>query len=225
MKNNLWENFANTDAEYYILTENPYPSNSKEGKEFFFTSGEEQTNKLLADIREKLDFSGTVCEIGCGVGRLLIPHARLFKNSVGVDISKTMLDKLMKNANEMNIGNITAYLSSEPWHTNQFAYVYSFIVFQHISDFEIIEDYIMKVGNSLQENGIAKLHFDTRKRSLSYRIRNAIPDFLLPKPQKKGIRRIRRSPEKLKAVFTKANLKLVNETGQDSAHHIFILKK
>jgi len=169
----LWEDFANNDAEYYILTDNPYPSNTKEGKAYFFKSGEDFSSKILSDVENKIDFNGTVCEIGCGVGRLLIPHAKLFNKGVGVDISQTMLDKLKDNAKDMNINNITTYLSSESWHSNEFSYVYSFIVFQHIQDLEIIKDYILKIGNSLKKNGIAKLHFDTREKSLSYLIRNA----------------------------------------------------
>ncbi|HEY2583190.1 MAG TPA: methyltransferase domain-containing protein [Mucilaginibacter sp.] len=225
MKKNLWEDFAINDAEYYILTDNPYPSNSKEGMEYFFKSGEEFTNKMLAGIKESIDFNGTVCEIGCGVGRLLIPHSKLFAKSVGVDISETMLNKLMANSKKLNVDNITPYLSFEPWYNNNFSYVYSFIVFQHISDFETIKDYVLKIGKSLQKNGIANLHFDTRKKTIIYLLRNALPDFILPKSQRKGIRRIRRNSSELEMIFKEANLEIVSETRKDSKDHIFVLRK
>lgn len=225
MKKNFWENFANADAEYYILTENPYPSNTKEGKVYFFKSAEQLTSNLLSDLKEYIDFKGKVCEIGCGVGRLLVPHAKLFNKAIGVDISRTMLDKLMDNAKDFKVKNIIPYLPSEPWYNNEFAYVYSFIVFQHISNLEIIKDYILKIADSLQKNGIAKLHFDTRKQSFTYLLRNALPDFILPKTQRKGIRRIRRDPGDLKKIFNVANLRMLNESGAGSEEHIFILQK
>ena len=149
MKKNFWENFAKADAEYYILTENPYPSDTKAGRTYFFDSGEQLTENRLKDVKEHIDFKGTVCEIGCGVGRLLIPHAKLFNGAVGVDISQTMLNKLMDNGKEFKVKNITPYLPSERWYNNAFSYVYSFIVFQHIENLEIIRDYILKIAGSL----------------------------------------------------------------------------
>lgn len=225
MKKNFWEDFANADAEYYILTENPYPSNTKEGRAYFFKSGEELTENLLKDVKEYIDFKGAVCEIGCGVGRLLIPHARSFNKAVGVDISQTMLNKLMDNAKEFKVNNITPYLPSEQWYKDDFSYVYSFIVFQHIANIEIIKDYIIKIAGSLQKNGIAKLHFDTRKQSFSYLLRNALPDFILPRTQRKGIRRIRRNPDDLKEIFNAANLKMLKESDPGTEDHVFILQK
>ena len=41
---------------------------------------------------------------------------------------------------------------------------------------------------------MALLQFDTRRASLSYRLRNALPDPLLPRPWRRGIRRIRHPP-------------------------------
>ena len=105
------------------------------------------------------------------------------------------------------------------------SYAYSFLVFQHIADFEIIDNYIKRIAGCLKENGIAQLQFDTRSKSLIYKIRNNLPDFLLPKNQRKGIRRIRRNPKMLRNAFHEYELQIEKEIKPGTATHTFVLKK
>ena len=58
----------------------------------------------------------------------------------------TMLTKLNKLATERSVYNIKTFLSDDAWDQPEiFNYAYSFIVFQHIESFRIIEDYIQKL--------------------------------------------------------------------------------
>jgi hypothetical protein len=72
---------------------------------------------------------------------------------------------------------------------------------------------------------MALLQFDTRPRSPAYRLRNALPDGLLRRQWRRGIRRIRRRPAQLAALFDAAGLPVVRELGPRTEEHVFILRK
>lgn len=220
-----WEEFANQDAEYFILTTDGVDYSTEEGQKYFFESGVNFVHSALGQVEDLLKEKGRALEIGCGIGRLTFPHAEQFKMVSVVDISPTMLNKLKRIAKERGVDNINTYLPHEGWDELTYDYAYSFIVFQHIADFNIIKGYIERISKSLKKGGIAQLHFDTRDESALYTLRNNLPNFLLPKTQKKGIRRIRRSPEKLKESFTRNGLIVAKEINTNSELHTFILKK
>lgn len=219
-----WERFAVENAEYYIIPENTDYSTT-EGKKRFFNSGEEFTKQTLEAVLPLLTGKERALEIGSGVGRLTLPHSKFFGEIIAVDISPTMLAKLDQNARKFGQDNIKTFLPNENWDSFSFDYAFSYIVFQHVENFQIIRDYIIRISSSLKSGGIAQLHFDTRKRNILYYIRNILPDFFLPKSQKNGIRRIRRTSENLRILFDKQNLKIIQEMFPDSERHIFILKK
>lgn len=223
---NKWQKFSEDNAEYYILTIDGVDYSTEEGQKFFYESGKKHCAEMFGRIEHLLTEKDSVLEIGCGIGRILLPNAEIFKNASGVDISKGMLEKLMLNCKKRNLDNVTPFLSSEHWYkTSFYDYIYSFIVFQHIDEYSIIQDYIQKISKSLKISGVAQLQFDTRKADFAYSIRNNLPDFLLPKSQKKGIRRIRRNVDVLKNEFLKNGLKIISELGKNTSEHIFILRR
>lgn len=223
---NTWESFAKEAAEYYILTvDDSIDYSTKEGQEYFFSSGRDDCADLLEHVRPHLPGTGKALEIGCGIGRLALAHAELFDEVVGVDISETMLKKLNLAAAKRGTTNVTTYLSHEPWdQPDSCDYVYSYIVFQHIEHFGLIVDYVRRIAQSLKAQGIAQLQFDTRRATFSYRLRNMIPDFVLPRPQRRGIRRIRRRASQLRKLFQNCGLQIVSEHGPDSELHHFVLR-
>jgi len=222
---NKWEEFAQENAEYYILTHENIDFNKEEGQNYFFKSGEQDTKTMLLNVLPLLKNKKNALEIGCGIGRLAFAHARIFQEVYAVDVSETMLNKLNGLALKNSVVNVKTFLPSEEWdREDYFDYIYSFIVFQHIVEFPIIEEYIRRIAKAVSYNGIIQLHFDTRKASLLYKLRRFIPDMILPKSQREGIRRNRRSSEDLKKVFNKYGLQIINELYPDSPGHLFILK-
>jgi SAM-dependent methyltransferase len=221
----IWEKLARKDPEFYILSVEGVDFTSEEGKQYFYQSGIEFTQITLGRVADLIKDYGLALEIGCGIGRLTFPHAKRFNQVSAVDISATMQDKLRQTASKWGITNIRTFFPDEDWDRLAYDYIYSFIVFQHISEKEIIENYISRIANCLKANGVAQLQFDTRPNSLAYLIRNWIPDIFLPRTQKKGIRRVRRSTKYLKGLFTANGLILVNELYPHSANHTFILTK
>jgi len=222
---NLWEKFAKKDAEYYILSYKNVDYNSEEGQQYFYRTGKELMDLFLVRAEGHLRAKKSALEIGCGIGRLTIPHSGVFEKISAVDISPTMLAKLKANALKRNITNIEGFLPDGSWDKGSYDYVYSSIVFQHIADWNIIRNYINRISNCINDHGIIQIQFDTRPAGFLYRLRNMIPDFLLPKDQRKGIRRIRRTSKELRDLFMANNLGILEEFNPDDENHTFILKK
>ena len=222
---NKWDKFANEDAEYYILSYKDVDYSTEEGQKFFYSSGQEDTELFLSRSGPYLTSKKAALEIGCGIGRLTLPHARIFGQISAVDVSPTMISKLKANAEKAGLSNIQGFLSDEKWDSLRYDYVWSFIVFQHISDYSIIQNYIRRIAGAMNKGAIALLQFDTRPATFKYKLRNLIPDFLLPKDQKKAIRRIRRSSEELRKLFKGNDLEIVTEFTPDDENHTFVLRK
>ncbi|MCW9706044.1 class I SAM-dependent methyltransferase [Fodinibius salsisoli] len=216
-----WEQFAREEAKCYVDT------NFNGNKKDFFNSGQSFVEQSLEEVLPRLDETARALEIGCGVGRLTFPHAVEFDEVLAVDVAPTMLAQLEKHANQFGVDNIETYLPDQPWHTKPVNFVYSYLVFQHIPDLEVIRKYIKKIASCLKPNGkgMARLQFDTRPATLLYRCRNNLPDWLLPKNQRQGIRRIRRKPNTLEGIFQTNNLSIVRQQFTNSTMHTFLLEK
>ena len=222
---NRWEHFAREDAEYYVLTGIGRSADAA-GLEQFFESGREAAAAIMREVADLLPGHALAVEFGCGVGRLLIPVAPHFDRLIGVDVAPTMIEKLNANCRRFGVQNVTGVLADEPWERSCGAdLVYSWLVFQHIEDIGIIEDSLSRLAAALKTRGVALLQFDTRPRTQAYRLRNALPDILLPRPWRRGIRRIRRSPDDLAKILTDAGLQPVRQEGKGTAEHVFIVRK
>jgi SAM-dependent methyltransferase len=225
MSDECWERFAREDAEYYVLTDIGRGRRAETRSEFF-ESGRKQAERLLEDCKPYLNGRDLAIEIGCGVGRVALPLSRQFARLIAVDISPTMLSKLETNAaRDAGAGRIQTMLARQAWdNPNTADLVYSVLVFQHIESFEEIARYVERISLALKPRGVAYLQFDTRPRTLLYRGRNLVPDPLLPRSWRKGIRRIRRVPESLRNLFRAHGLHVCHELGRESEYHAFVLR-
>lgn len=225
MTDEPWERFAREDAEYYVLTDvggdRDAPARSQ-----FFASGLAQAERLLQDCEPYVDGRELAIEIGCGVGRVALPLSRRFERLIAVDVSPTMLRKLEENAaRDAGAGQIQPMLAHDAWDDADTAdLVYSVLVFQHIERFEEIANYVERISRALKPGAVAYLQFDTRPRTLLYHLRNVLPDRLLPRPWRRGIRRIRRAPESLRGLFREHGLEVCRELGPGSEYNAFILR-
>jgi SAM-dependent methyltransferase len=222
----VWERFARTDAEYYILTIPAWTSSAPKGLEHFFASGRRDAKLLLDEASPWITRWNVAVEIGCGVGRLAIPMARSFAEVRAVDVAPTMLAKLRDNCAGEGVVNVRPYLADEAWDCDGAVdFVYSWLVFQHIEDAGEIQRYIDRIGACLRPGGVALLQFDTRRRGLAYAIKTALPDVLLPRPWRSGIRRIRRRPAAIALMVARARLTIVAELRRRKKRHTFILQR
>ena len=223
-----WEQFAQEDAYSYILT-----SLKRADAREFWKSGERTVQNEVFPLLEAHDVRPLLAlELGCGVGRLAVPLAHRFREVVGMDISRGMIERATSFARDKGIANVSYSAISGPVdflrQAGNYAggcdFIYSLLVLQHIPDFSVIEGYVHVIRHLLHKQGLAYLQFDTRPKTPVYRLKTRLPDFLLPRFWRRGIRRIRRSREEIEAVMRRAGLDIVDEVTPHTAYHRYILQ-
>ena len=220
MTENKWESFAKANPYWYLLA--PFNGTIDE----FWETGIRQAKEIFFEVKDFLHNHNTVIEIGCGAGRCLIPMGYYFNECIGVDISKKMLELLEKNAEKNGVRNgVKCFLPTAPWYEHKADFIFSVKTLPCIEDFDVIEDYICKIHESLYDDGLVYLQFDTRPKTLMYLVKNNLPDFALPKYWQRGIRRIRRDRALINQLFEKYGFSTIKEENKNTWKHIFLLTK
>jgi len=224
---NPWEHFAETDPYLYICTDTKLAD-----PQVFWQSGEQVVGTELlplVHIHSLRSFLGL--ELGSGIGRLVFPLARHFRKVVGVDIAAGMVNRAKSIARNNGVDNVSFIPISGAEDLLQRAgdfvgscdLIYSLLVFQHIPELSIIEDYLHAIRVLLHQRGVAYLQFDTRQQNVGYRLKTWLPDFLLPRFWRRGIRRIRQSSEDIEACIQRAGMEILDELSPHTAYHRYIL--
>lgn len=222
---NRWERFASEDAEYYIYTAPGVDFATADGQALFRQSGRDDVEQIFREAQAYLNGFDRAIEIGCGVGRLAVPMADRFAEVIGVDIAPTMISKLGEFSRAAGAPNVRGFLAHEKWSDQGSAdLVYSLIVFQHIESWDVIADYFARIASCIASDGVCYAQFDTRRRTLPYLALRLLPDAVLPRPARKGIRRIRRKPARLRRLFDSCGLMVLEELRADSDYHAFLLR-
>ena len=223
-----WEKFAQDDPYTYIWTALKGTDRHEFWRSGIRTIHEEFLPLLqLYKVRTILSM-----ELGCGIGRLLVPLARHFQQVVGVDVAHGMVQQAVSFVHDNGINNASFLAISGPedflrragHHLGTVDFIYSLLVFQHIPEFSAIEGYLHVIRVLLHKHGLAYLQFDTRPRDFRYRLKTRLPDFLLPRFWRRGIRRIRRTPEEIEAGIRRAGMEIVGEFTPHTAYHRYILR-
>lgn len=103
----------------------------------------------------------TMLEYGCGGGRLLVNFAKYFKFCYGYDISEEAIKLALDVAEYQHVNNIDVFANQKLTNyikPNSIDFIFSYIVFQHISNRETIEEAFREITNVLNVNGVARLH-------------------------------------------------------------------
>jgi 2-polyprenyl-3-methyl-5-hydroxy-6-metoxy-1,4-benzoquinol methylase len=134
-----WEEWGRRDPYFGVITDPKFRSAgiNENAKQEFFASGEVHVNGVLSTIRKYIDpgfVPRAALDFGCGVGRLLIPFARVAQEVVGLDISPSMLHEARRNCDEQGLQNVRLFRSDDALSTltGSFDLIHSCIVFQHI---------------------------------------------------------------------------------------------
>ncbi len=174
-----WEYYGKTDPYFGVLTDDSFRREqmTEHTREEFFASGRRHVDWIVSTIKSELapTFNpARSLDFGCGVGRLALPIARLSGETVGVDVSPSMLAEARKNALEQGVTNAT-FVQSDDGLTQvegTFDFVHSFIVFQHIPRprGELILRQLIAL---MRDDGFGALHFTcswSSKASLQRRL-------------------------------------------------------
>ncbi len=151
-----WDRRAEDDHKLHIAT------GHSGSEEKFRASGAQDLDAIVLD-GVVLDPAAEALEIGCGVGRLLVPLAERVAVAHGVDISSVMIAKSKEYAGERP--NVKTALTDGTFSHLPDAsldFVFSFIVFQHIPAREPIRRYVEEAARVLKSGGVFRFQVDGR---------------------------------------------------------------
>jgi SAM-dependent methyltransferase len=126
-----WSLIAQTSPYYGVLTNPQYLNPTAEALKEFFQSGQADIDYYFQKIQQVFgEFKpNSALDFGCGVGRLVIPLARLAGRAVGVDIAEGMRNLATQHSLEAGVSvTVTESIPAN----EKFDWVNSQIVLQHI---------------------------------------------------------------------------------------------
>jgi SAM-dependent methyltransferase len=184
-----WEDLANVDPYWSILSDSERRFGRWDRDEFF-QSGVAEIDAMMgraeqlghpAERHAALDF-------GCGVGRLTRALASHFDQSVGVDISETMIDVARQANAEVPNCSFVLNRSGDLRHfrDGQFDFVYTRNVLHHLVSSDLILFTISELVRTLAPGGL-----------LTFQMATFIPTRHRLQPRRRvyrGLRRFRVSP-------------------------------
>lgn len=150
-----WEERANSNPLFWIISND----NSKD-EEKFFNTGKNSYDLVTKDIKIEDNFD--VLEIGCGVGRIMFEFCKHCNIVYGVDISKKYIELAREYRIKFGAVNTVFYECNGSnfymFDSNQFNFIYSFIVFQHFPYESMIIDNLRDAYRILKPNCFIKFH-------------------------------------------------------------------
>lgn len=151
-----WDALAVENDRYYVRSVDHEQSDEeydesgwKDVKNFL------ENDPMIRNCIEPFD-SGVVLEIGCGSGRITKTLSRLFKHVVAVDISPTMLEKARVFVSSDNVTFVESNGADVPVQPETIDLAFSYIVYQHFSSADAIEESFRGVCRALRPRGIFK---------------------------------------------------------------------
>jgi SAM-dependent methyltransferase len=169
-----WEEWGRRDPYFGVITDPKFRRGelTEQTKREFFESGRLHVDYVMQTIGRYIDPTFTpkeVLDFGCGVGRTLIPFARLATHAVGLDVSSTMLEEARSNCDLHQLSNVDLMSSDDSLSAlrQSFDLIHSFIVFQHIPP-ERGKEIFRKLLTHLRAGGVGAVHFSHSKNYYPY---------------------------------------------------------
>jgi ubiquinone/menaquinone biosynthesis C-methylase UbiE len=158
-----WDERARENARHYVAT-----AKEQWNDEEYFRSGEINVE------REILTDMGNVCqgadpkqmrvlEIGCGTGRITRALAKIFGEVYAVDISGEMIRQAQQalrdypNAHALQNNGCDLDVVRDALGGNLLDFAFSYIVFQHIPNRDVIEKYVRETQRLLKPGALFKV--------------------------------------------------------------------
>jgi SAM-dependent methyltransferase len=210
-----WDDFARSDPKFYID-----PALGPGADVEAFIEGGRALVEQAVEWAGALPVPARALEIGCGIGRDTVHLARHFAEVDGIDVSATMVRLARERGLPANVRlHVLSGRDLGGLEDRRFDFVFSHLVFQHIADEAIIGNYLREIARVLAVDGVAVVQFDSRPASLPAELVHRLPDRLLPRERRHGIRRHRRSAARLRDLGGVAGLTLEAERGPGTAEH------
>jgi SAM-dependent methyltransferase len=204
---NDWDQRAAEDYRLHIAT------GHAGSEETFRASGEQDLEGIVLD-GVVLERSAEVLEIGCGVGRLLVPLARRVAIAHGVDISPVMIEKSKSYAAEAPNVRTALTNGTFPYLADaSLDLVFSFIVFQHIPNRAPIRRYVEEAARVLKPGGVFRFQVDGR---WWWKHPEGGPD---------TYQGVKFSPKDVRKLLAGTHLSVVDEWGAEGHYHWITARK
>ncbi len=149
-----WESLGKTDPLWAVLSDNSKRFNNWDLEEFLKT-GDREVGFIWNNINNfniKIN-TNKMLDFGCGVGRLTRKWQKYFNFYIGCDISSSMIKKA-KEINKENANFIVTGENLNNFSNNDFDFIYSAIVLQHLPNKKIIKSYLLEFNRILKPNGL-----------------------------------------------------------------------
>jgi SAM-dependent methyltransferase len=165
-----WDELADLDGLWAILSEPGKRHNRWQADEFFATGASEVEDLIgwagehgLPTGRER------ALDVGCGVGRLTRALAAHFGTCLGIDISPRMIDEA--RAHNVGLGNVSfAVAGAQHLSCGEFDLVMSRLVLQHLSSQKEIVRAIDALAAAVRPGGGALVFDVTTHIPMRYRM-------------------------------------------------------
>lgn len=150
----FWDARAREDAFYFVDSRLRY---SEPDEASFWAGGEQALDNLLTALDARIAPDATVLDIGCGLGRLTRPLARMAAQVYALDVSREMLER----ARQLNpqLDNVRWLhgdgTSLRPVEDAAVDVCLSHVVFRHIPDPAVTLGYVREMGRVLRPSGLA----------------------------------------------------------------------
>lgn len=152
----VWDDWAEADALWAILSD-PTKVGGKWDVEEFFATGREEIRAVMDALAARnipINF-GRSLDFGCGVGRLTQALADYFQKSEGIDISGAMIGKAEAlNRTSRCQFHVNARSDLAMFADRTFDFIYSNIVLQHMEP-ELSGRYVREFVRVLADGGVA----------------------------------------------------------------------
>jgi len=160
-----WNRRAREDAFYYVAF--AHPRQDIEG--FKATAGPFipmlEIELLRFPLERRSQLAGL--EIGCGPGRLMLALSKHFRELHGVDVS----DEMIRLSRDVLSGISNAHTHAtngadlQLFQDDCFDFIYSYAVFQHIPEKEVVRNYLNEARRVLKPGGVFKAQFHGLQQS------------------------------------------------------------
>jgi SAM-dependent methyltransferase len=160
-----WEEKAQQNPLYGVMSVDDFVSAGADPTpdqlERFYEEGRRKAATLLLPWLAATSTPKTarVLEFGCGMGRLVNAVRGEFPDIVGVDVSRTMVERATKYVPGAEF-RVLEKGGRIPVATATVDRAYSYAVFQHIRNWSVIVNAIGELGRVLKPGGCARLQFD-----------------------------------------------------------------
>jgi 2-polyprenyl-3-methyl-5-hydroxy-6-metoxy-1,4-benzoquinol methylase len=211
---NDWNERAKSDINFAIC------SNENKSKKEFWDSGKsncddyilgKNTNRFEQILNHNDSKDMKILEIGCGNGRLLIHMSKIFGTIYGVDVSNYMIDQCSINIKEISNCKIQKNSGSDlsMFADNFFNFCYSYIVFQHIPEKNIINNYFQEVSRVLESGGIFRIQLNGMDEKIEINTWNGVHF----------------THDEIVSLASKNNFSILEESGTGTKYYWLTLKK